>query len=208
MRGCSFVSPLPARRIGVAAAVALGLGALGGAGCAPGIIYPPDVQHALARDSMRRAETEHLVLYYPAHRRALAERVAARADRCAAELKAKAFLRTHTWSEKMTLVMPEVAFNNAYVTPKFGGSPDASVLPTFSTFDFTTSMGLLPDPGVIACHELVHYVQVQQISGLWSTLDWLFGDLYTPQVGFDPWFLEGLATSYEARLVPGDRRAS
>src|SRR2546430_8508485 len=34
-------------------------------------------------------------------------------------------------------------------------------------------------------------------------VDGVFGHLYTPQVGYDPWFFEGLATHYEAKLSPG-----
>jgi hypothetical protein len=173
------------------------------AGCTAGTTYPSDVQHAFARDSMRRAETPNLVLYYPASRRAEAERFARRAEACASVLKGLAQVHTRSWREKMTVTMPEVAFNNAYVAPKFGGSPDISVVPTFSDLDFTTEFGLPPDPGFVACHELVHYVHGMQISGLWSALNFLGGDLYSPQNGFDSWFFEGLATHYEARLQPG-----
>ena len=31
----------------------------------------------------------------------------------------------------------------------------------------------------------------------------MFGPIYTPQAGYDPWVFEGLATHYEARLSPG-----
>jgi hypothetical protein len=176
------------------------------AACAAGTTFPGDVQHAFARESMRRVETSHLVLYYPASRHAEIERFAVRADACAGVLKGLAMRKGRSWSEKMTIVMPEVAFNNAYVAPKFGGAPDISVVPTFSTLDFATEFGLPPDPGFIACHELVHYVHGQQISGLWEAINAVAGDIYSPQVGFDPWFFEGLATHYESRLQPGAGR--
>jgi hypothetical protein len=41
-------------------------------------------------------------------------------------------------------------------------------------------------------------VHVQQTAGFWGTWNSLFGHLYTPQIGYDPWFFEGLATHYEA----------
>lgn len=178
--------------------------ALATAGCAStGSVFPNDVQQAFQQEPMLRAETEHLVLYYPAKRQAMVERFAVRADACAGALKRRARHHGRTWAEKMTITMPEVTFNNAYVSPKIAGEPDVSVVPTLTNLDFTTEMGLPPDAGFVTCHELVHYVQFQQISGLWSALDLVFGDLYTPQLGFEPWFFEGLATYYESALQPG-----
>lgn len=178
--------------------------ALAAAGCAStGSVFPSDVQEAFQKEPMLRAETEHLVLYYPAKRQAMVERFAVRADACAGALKRRARHHGRTWAEKMTITMPEVTFNNAYVAPKIAGQPDVSVVPTLTNLDFTTEMGLPPDAGFVTCHELVHYVQFQQISGLWSALDLVFGDVYTPQLGFEPWFFEGLATYYESALQPG-----
>lgn len=178
--------------------------ALAATGCAStGSVFPNDVQEAFQKEPMLRAETQHLVLYYPAKRQAMVERFAVRAEACAGALKRRARHHGRTWAEKMTITMPEVTFNNAYVSPKIAGEPDVSVVPTLTNLDFTTEMGLPPDAGFVTCHELVHYVQFQQISGLWSALDLVFGDLYTPQLGFEPWFFEGLATYYESALQPG-----
>lgn len=175
-----------------------------GAGCAStGSAFPDDVQEAFRKEPMLRAETEHLVLYYPAKRQAMVERFAVRAEACAGALKRRARHHGRTWAEKMTITMPEVTHNNAYVSPKISGQPDVSVVPTLTNLDFTTEMGLPPDAGFVTCHELVHYVHFQQISGLWSALDLVFGDIYTPQLGFEPWFFEGLATYYESALQPG-----
>src|SRR5262249_27097557 len=55
----------------------------------------------------------------------------------------------------------------------------------------------------IACHELVHYIHEEQIAGVWGGIDAVLGHIYTPQVGFDAWFWEGLATHYETALSPG-----
>ena len=50
--------------------------------------FPDDVQAALARDAMRRLETEHFVIYYPEPRRAEIDRFLVRAERCADVLRA------------------------------------------------------------------------------------------------------------------------
>jgi hypothetical protein len=49
----------------------------------------------------------------------------------------------------------------------------------------------------------VHYVNLEQISGFWRYLNLIFGHLFSPQIGDDLWFLEGLATHYEAQVTPG-----
>ncbi|MBK9032358.1 MAG: hypothetical protein IPL61_13780 [Myxococcales bacterium] len=165
--------------------------------------FPDDVQTAVVRDDMRRMETARLVLYYPAPRRAEAERVAARLEQCAGVLDAAAPIANELTRRKLRVVLPEAPFNNAYVFPPAIGIEDVAVIPTGDTLDFVTEFGLPPDPGMTGCHELTHYVHVRQIAGLWRVLDDVFGDVATPQGGFDPWFLEGLATVYEAKLLPG-----
>jgi hypothetical protein len=165
--------------------------------------FPDDVQAAFAHGEMRRLETARFIVYYPAHRRAEIDRFVVRADRCADALQAAALVPAGAWHDKMVITMPETAFNNAFVLAEALGYEHVSVIPTLSTLDFTTEFGLLPDPGVTACHELVHYVHLEQIAGFWRHLDDAFGYLYTPQIGYDPWFLEGLATHYEAKPSPG-----
>jgi hypothetical protein len=168
--------------------------------------FPADVHAALADEPMRRLETESLVVYYPAKRQAEARRLADRAEGCAAELRAKARIKNRYWAEKVTLVVPELPFNNAFVMPAALGTEEIALVPSVNTLDFATELGLPPDPAHIACHELVHYVQFQQIAGLWGALDRVFGHLISPQVGLDSWFFEGLATHYEAALQPGAGR--
>lgn len=165
--------------------------------------FPDDVQASFAHDDMRRLETERFIIYYPAHRRAEIDRFLVRANGCADALREAALVPAGRWHDKMVITMPEVAFNNAFVASEGFGYEHVSVIPTLSTLDFTTEFGLLPDPGVTACHELVHYVHLEQIAGFWRHLDDIFGYLYTPQEGYDPWFLEGLATHYEAKPSPG-----
>ncbi|MEZ4403463.1 MAG: hypothetical protein R3B06_25785 [Kofleriaceae bacterium] len=176
-------------------------------GCAVGCAgvqprFPADVQTAVVDHPMRRLETAQLVIYYPAARQAEATRVAARLAGCAAALRGHARVSNALADAKLRVVLPEAPFNNAYVYPTALGVEDLTVIPTGDTLDFVTEFGLPPDPGMTGCHELTHYVQLRQIAGLWRALDTVFGDLGTPQGGFEPWFLEGLATVYEARLVP------
>lgn len=185
-------------------AAALGLAIAATAACsAIPPRFPDDVAAALARDPMRRLETDQLVLYYPAARRALAERVAARLEYCAGELRRRARIDNRLSREKLIVVVPDAPYNNAYVLPPVGGLEDVAVVPAGDTLDFVTEFGLPPDAGMTGCHELTHYVQLKQIAGLWGVIDTVFGSIATPQGGFEPWFLEGLATYYEARLQPG-----
>jgi hypothetical protein len=165
--------------------------------------FPPEVSAALVDHPMRRLETEHLIIYYPAARAEQARRFADHAERCAETLIGYATVENRVTVEKMIVVMPETAFNNAYVAPPVAGVEDAAVIPTFNTLDFATEFGLPPDPKLVGCHELVHYVHVRQIDGLWRTTTVVFGDVASPQIGFDPWFFEGIATHYEATLQPG-----
>jgi hypothetical protein len=165
--------------------------------------YPTDVQTSLAHDDMRRMETAQFILYYPAARRTEVDRFLKRADACAQTLRASSMI--HARDHKLVVVMPDTPFNNAFVAPEALGYEDVAVIPLHSTLDFTTLFGLPPDPGMIACHELTHYVHGQQTAGFWATFDNLFGSVYTPQIGYDPWFFEGLATHYEARLTGAGR---
>jgi hypothetical protein len=165
--------------------------------------FPYDVQTALARDPMRRLDTPRFIIYYTAGRRAEVNRFLARADRCAEILRSQAVIHDGEWAEKMVILMPDVAYNNALVLPELAGYEEASIIPLSATLDFTTEYGLPPDPGFIACHELVHYIHHQQVAGFWHVVDAAFGHIYEPQQGYDPWFAEGLATHYEAKLSPG-----
>jgi hypothetical protein len=165
--------------------------------------FPLDVQTALAREPMRRLETPRFIIYYAAARGAEVERFVVRADRCAELLRSDAVIRDGEWAEKMVILMPDVAYNNALVLPELAGYEEVAIIPLHSTADFATEFGLPPDPGFVACHELVHYVHHQQVAGFWRVANAAFGHIYEPQQGYDPWFAEGLATHYEAELSPG-----
>jgi hypothetical protein len=164
--------------------------------------FPDDVQSAFAHDKMRRAETDHFIIYYPAQRDDELARFVHHAERCVDALRDAAVIKSGPWRDKMVVVMPEVAFDNAFVVPDLEGYEAVALIPTMNTLDFATEFGLPPDPGYIACHELTHYTHDKQIAGVWRFLNFLFGDIYSPQLGFDPWFFEGLATHYETALNP------
>lgn len=167
---------------------------------------PPEVSHALRAHPMRRLDTQSLSVYYPAARHDEAVRIAERLEGCVAKLRHHTRIRGAAAERRMTVIVPEAPFNNAFVIPPLAGLEPLSVLPTHNTFDFTTELGMPPDPSWIGCHEIVHYVHMLQISGTWGTINKLFGDALSPQIGLDSWFAEGLATFYESKLQPGSGR--
>ena len=90
---------------------------------------------------------------------------------------ARALIEGGASDEKAVLVLPDVSFNNAFVVPPIGREP-IGVIPTHQTSDFFLMLNLPPDAGIIGCHEMTHYVQVQQIGGFPGALHAVFGDLY------------------------------
>src|SRR5262245_24246861 len=77
--------------------------------------FPSDVQTAIAHDDMRRLDTDRFIIYYPADRRPEVGRFLARADRCAQTLREHAMIKD---LDRMVVVMPDLAFNNAFVEPE------------------------------------------------------------------------------------------
>ncbi|MBA2663314.1 MAG: hypothetical protein H0U74_13585 [Bradymonadaceae bacterium] len=172
-----------------------------GACAGPQPRFSADVQRSFVDNAMRRLETERLVVYYPEQRREQAEQFASRLELCVEELdkwRVGSDVR-----EKIPVIMPEVEFNNAYVTFGSGGNPPHMVVPTFFTADLFTQIGMPPSAAFISCHEAVHYVQVTEINGIPWLINTVLGHVYTPQMGLDFWFWEGLATYYESQLNPG-----
>jgi hypothetical protein len=168
--------------------------------------FPDDVASALASHAMRRLDTDELILYYPAGREDLAVRTARKMTTCLRAARGHAQLTGRGTHDRPRVVMPELPFNNAFVLPRVIGYEDISVVPTENTLDFATAFGIPPDPGHIGCHEITHYVQVQQVSGFWAVLDLVLGDVLSPQVGLDAWLWEGVATYYEQQGGAGRLR--
>src|SRR4051812_27501003 len=197
-RACVHAWPI------VAAAVAAALAG----GCIPIAAQrlPEDVSAAIVQHTMRRLETDDLLVYYLQGREVEAWRFVTRIEGCVDHLRGAAQIHNGVSNQKIVAILPELAFNNAFVTPRISGYETLAVVPTYDTLDmFSLEMGLPPDPAVIGCHEITHYVQFQQIAGFawfWN----FFGQVYTPQIGFDAWFAEGLAVYYETKLQPGSGR--
>lgn len=185
----------------VLAATLLGLF---GVGCgAPSLRFDAATHTAMAQAKMRRLETESLVVYYPEHARDETLRVAARYEACLHKLRGAARIHTKSADEKPRIAMPDAPLNNAYVAPTAGGVETFAVVPTYETAEIFATLGLPPDPGFVGCHELTHYVQGLQVTGVPGLVNEVFGNVITPQVGLDSWFWEGLAVYYETKLQGG-----
>jgi len=182
--------------------------ALAAGGCFPIAVQrlPEDVGAALRESPMRRLESNNMLVYYPQGREIEAWRFLTRVEGCVDHLRRMAQVHNAVSDQKIVAILPELAFNNAFVTPRFSGYETLAVVPTYDTLDaFSLEMGLPPDAAVVGCHEITHYIQFQQIAGFawfWN----FFGEVYTPQIGLDPWFDEGLAVYYETKLQPGTGR--
>lgn len=168
--------------------------------------FSPDVQAGLARDDMRKLETPDARIYYAEHEREEALRVAGRLQACIEAIRKHAKVKAPGEDDKANIVLPSVPFNNAYVQSGASGQQHIAVVPTFETTDMFALFGISPDPSMIGCHEMVHYVQTRQLSGLPRVGEAIFGYLYPPEGGLEPWFWEGLAVYYETRLQGGRGR--
>ena len=171
MTGCAFVSPR----------------------------FPQNIQTSFVRDDMRKLTTRSLELYYPAPLRSDALRIAARVEDCVDRL------RQHTKSprerKRVLAYLTSADFNNAYVQSSIASFPQQMVLPAHMTLEFFNLMGLgAAELGDVGCHEAVHYVQMQQVDGLWNEINTVTGGFFQPNVFTESWFLEGLATYYEGQL--------
>ena len=188
----------------------LGVTALAaGASCIPTAApqLPQDVAAALAKGPMRTLETEHLLVYYPADKRDQAVRLATHVEGCVGYLKSMAQIHNSLTERKMAVLLADLPLNNAFVTPRLAGYDAQAVIATHDTVDlFSLEMGQPPDAGETACHEIVHYVHLEQMGGFPWFMNAAFGAAYTPQIGLDSWFDEGLAVYYETKLQPGTGR--
>ncbi len=161
--------------------------------------FPQNVQASFARDEMHKLTTESLVLYYPAQLRGSALRMASRLEGCVQRLRGKAWSQSPR--ERVLVYLTSSDFNNAYVVADYASTPQQMVLPAHVTLELFHLFNLGEvDIGDVACHEAVHYVQLQQTDGLWGFLNLLTGGLFQPNSFTESWFLEGLATYYEGQF--------
>ena len=163
--------------------------------------FTPEVQASFREHPMARMETARTIAYFPEHRRSETEELIRSVEACMGALDRFA-QGGYVVDEKVVLIVPEVEFNNAYVSPAALDSPH-TVVPPYFTWDRLFEIGLEPLPGFVACHEAVHYAQALHIYGPARFMRQVFGELLSPQLGFDPWFWEGLAVHYESQLNPG-----
>ncbi|HEX3697877.1 MAG TPA: hypothetical protein VH374_21060 [Polyangia bacterium] len=178
-------------------------------GCVPTAapLLPQDVASALAKGPMRTLTTPHLIVYYSEGNHDQAVRLAAHAEGCVGYLKSVAQIHNDLTEQPMAVLFADLPLNNAFVTPRILGWDAQAVISTHDTVDlFSLEMGQPPDAGETACHELVHYVHLEQIAGFPLFMNTVFGAAYTPQIGLDSWFDEGLAVYYETKLQPGTGR--
>src|SRR3569832_1516499 len=182
------------------------LAALAAAGCASVSAprLPEDVAAAITDHPMHRMDTADMTLYFPEGREGQAARFLERVEGCARYEKGLARVHNRESDQKMVVILPELAFNSAFVAARVEGYETVGVVPTYNTTDlFMLEGGIPPDPAIIGCHEITHYVHLQQIAGFAWFINTLFGEVYTPQEGLDSWFDEGLAVYYETKLQPG-----
>lgn len=175
------------------------VGPLTACGAAPR--FDPEIQQGFMDSPPHRFETDRLRVYYPEHRREDAERIAVALETCLTRLDGLAVRPMN--QRRIPVFIPDSEFNNAYVMPPLAGEEGHTVIPPHFSLDFFGELGLSLSPGLVACHEVVHVMHAQQVHGLIADMNRVFGPLFSPQIGFDPWFWEGLAVYYETALNPG-----
>jgi hypothetical protein len=164
--------------------------------------FSPSVQAAVSQADMRRLETDRLVVYYADGAREQALRVASRLEYCRRELERDAEVKdSGPAATKSIFVLPRMPLNNAFVDPMLAGREQVAVLPEYSTSTLFTLLNLPPDPAALGCHEIVHDVSYRQVAGIPKGIYHVFGHLFTPQLGLDAWWHEGLAIYYETKLT-------
>ncbi|RJS25036.1 hypothetical protein DRW03_07885 [Corallococcus sp. H22C18031201] len=169
--------------------------------------FPQNIQASFAREDMRKLTTRSLELYYPEPLRASALRVAARLEGCVERLRGDAWSQTPR--DRALIYLTSADFNNAYVVPTLPSIPQQMVLPQHMSLELFNLFGLgETDIGDVACHEAVHYVQMQQVDGVWGFLNRVTGGVLQPNIFTESWFLEGLATYFEGRLGKDTGRPS
>lgn len=181
------------------------LGPLGCASASPRFSQP--IAASFAHQPMRELKTDQLDLYYPASRHPEAVRVARRLSACLAILRRLPVSKAKR--PRLLAYLTTANFDNAFVQPAVLGYPQQMVLPQHMSLEMFNLLGLGDSEiGDISCHEAVHYVQMQQTGGLWKAVNEVFGDVITPNIFTESWFLEGLATHYEGRLGKKNGRSN
>ncbi|QRK04842.1 hypothetical protein JQX13_32075 [Archangium violaceum] len=174
---------------------------LGAFGCA-GPRFQQPVTTRFAREDVRKLETPNLDVYYVANQKENAYRLVAKLERCLKPLQAHA--RSKSTRAKPVVYLTTAVLNNAYVISAALGLFEHMVLGASVNAEQIMFLGVpVAHMEAMACHEAVHYVHLQQTDGLWSAVNTVAGNIWSPNSVLDNWFSEGLATWYEATFAEG-----
>ena len=170
--------------------------------------FSQSVATSFVREQPRKLVTDDAEIYFPESARPQALRLAAQLKECAAGLRRTQ--RRPIEHDRALVFLTTANLGNAYVTGFSGGEPLHAVIPVRTTGDFMTLVLNVPvaDTSTIACHELTHYLQFEQVRGAWWFVNLVLGKVFQPQSFLEGWFLEGLAEFYEGRLKRGSGRPS
>ena len=106
---------------------------------------PQEVGAAIADNPMRRLETDDMLLYYPAGREVEAWRFLTRVEGCVDYLRRASQVHNGVADQKIVVILPELALNNAFVSPRFAGYETLAVVPTHYGGALTDIGWTLPD---------------------------------------------------------------
>ena len=166
---------------------------------------PQDVSAAIVNHTMRRLETDDLLVYYPQGREVEAWRFLTRVEGCVDHLRGVAHdpQQRRRSEDRRDPARAGVQQRVRHARASRATRRWRSSRPTTRWTCSRWSSGLPPDPAVIGCHEITHYVQFQQIAGFAWFWNLLRPGLHAADRASTPWFDEGLAVYYETKLQPG-----
>jgi len=161
--------------------------------------FSAPIATGFARDEMWKLTTSESEIYYPKQHEAEALRIAKQMNACLLALREKT--QGHTPTKRMLVFLTSTNFNNAYVAIGYEGELQHTVNPLFltsETFHWYNMSG--GDVSEVVCHEILHYVHLEQTRGFWRWFNLVFGPQVSPQSSLERWFAEGVAQFYEGRL--------
>ncbi|MCL2012629.1 MAG: hypothetical protein FWG75_07590 [Cystobacterineae bacterium] len=161
--------------------------------------FSTPIATGFARDDMWKLTTPESEIYYPKQHEAEALRLARQMKKCLGALRNKT--QGDTPTRRMLVFLTSTNFNNAYVSGEYGGEFLHTVNPLFltsETFNWYNMSG--GDISEVVCHEIFHYVHLEQTRGLWRWFNLILGPQVSPQGALERWFTEGVAQFYEGHL--------
>lgn len=147
------------------------------------------ITEGLTTGSIQVLETENFRVHYPEGHRDGVLRILSAGEFCVAHLKEYAEIK----DTPINVIFVNKPIENAFY------SPNIQIIIPLNFIVSANDDALLP--GCIFCHELVHYVQGSQISGVPAFMEKIFGRyFFRPQFGLESWVWEGIAIYYESKL--------